>query len=315
MAARRVRGRAPALQVRGVSKRYGSLQALDRVSLDLAAGEWIGLLGPNGAGKTSLMHAIVGLLEPDEGGFELLGQPIEPQRSGRARGAIGLVPQEIALYPALTVAENLSVFGLLHGVDRVDLPGRISWALDWTGLSTRAEEPVENLSGGMKRRLNIACAVLHEPRVVVLDEPTVGVDPHGRQRIWSMMAELRRTGVSLIHSSHQLHEIEATCDRILIMDKGRIIAQGRIDQLIEGLAESQRSLRVTFSQPLERMPAGSAFIVDGNAVQGTVHDVAANLRALLQLGQEEGLEILDIQLEAPTLEEVFTHMTGQGLSN
>lgn len=309
------RSQTPALQLLDVSKRYGPILALDRVSLELAAGEWIGLLGPNGAGKTSLMHTIAGLVEPDEGVFELLGQPIRPTRSGRARGAIGLVPQEIALYPALTAEENLRLFGLLHGVDRRDLSQRISWALEWTGLSARSDDAVEDLSGGMKRRLNIACAVLHEPRIVVLDEPTVGVDPQARQRIWAMLAELRRTGVSLIHSSHQLHEIEATCDRILIMERGRIIAQGRLDQLVEGLAGSRRLLRVTFSDSPERMLVDPTFEVDGNAVHGTVQDVGSQLLGLLQFGQQQGLEVLDIQLEAPTLEEVFAQMTEQEMSN
>jgi ABC-2 type transport system ATP-binding protein len=225
------------------------------------------------------------------------------------------VPQEIALYPALAVEENLRLFGLLHGVDRRDLPQRVGWALEWTELSERAEDAVQNLSGGMKRRLNIACAVLHEPRVVVLDEPTVGVDPHARQRIWEMLAELRITGVSLIHSSHQLHEIEATCDRFLIMERGSIIAQGRLDQLVEGVAGSGRLLRVTFSDSPKRMPVDPAFRVDGNAVHGTVHDVATQLLRLLQIGEQQGLEILDIQLDAPSLEEVFAHMTRQELSN
>jgi ABC-2 type transport system ATP-binding protein len=308
-----VRDREPSLRVRGIRRRFDGIQALDGLSLELGVAEWIGLLGPNGAGKTTLMHAIAGLVKVDEGSFELLGEATDPTRSRRARRLLGLVPQEVALYPQLTARENLETFGILHGVDQVDLPGRIGWALDWTGVGTRAREPVDRLSGGMRRRLNIACAVLHEPRVVLLDEPTVGVDPQGRERIWEMLQELRSKGASLIHSSHQLHEIESTCDRVLIMDRGRILAEGRLDQLIAGASSLERSLRVRFSEPPTRLQLASHFRVQGTSIHGGVRDLAEELPWLLQASRDAGLEVLDIHLEAPSLEDVFTHVTGREL--
>lgn len=305
------RDREPSLRVRGIRRRFGEIQALDGLSLDLGVGEWIGLLGPNGAGKTSLMHAIGGLVRVDEGSFELFGEIIDPTRSRRARRLLGLVPQELALYPQLTVRENLETFGVLHGVERVDLPRRIEWALDWTGVGDRAGDPVDRLSGGMRRRLNIACAVLHEPRVVLLDEPTVGVDPQGRERIWEMLEELRAHGASLIHSSHQLHEIESTCDRVLIMDGGRILAEGSLDQLIAGTSSLERSLRLSFDQPPTRLQLAPRFRIQGSSIHGEVRDLAAELQGLLQASRDAGLEVVDIHLEAPSLEDVFTHMTGR----
>ncbi|NJL27997.1 MAG: ABC transporter ATP-binding protein [Thermoanaerobaculia bacterium] len=172
----------PVLEVTDAARRYGEVAALCGVDLQLERGEWLGLLGPNGAGKTTLVRAIAGRVRLDRGEIALFGQ------------RLGVVPQEIALYPALTARENLVTFGSLHGLGRRELTLRIAWALAWTGLAERADEPVRGFSGGMKRRLNIAASVLHRPDVLLLDEPTVGVDPQSRERIWQMLAELRRGG-------------------------------------------------------------------------------------------------------------------------
>ncbi len=304
---------ATALQARGVRKRYGAIVALAGVDLDLAVGEWIGLLGPNGAGKTTLMKIIAGLVPADCGEFRLLGQPIDPTRSARTHTALGVVPQEIALYPNLTAFENLRAFARLHGVDRRDVDQRVEWALSWTGMTERAHDLVSTFSGGMQRRLNIACAVLHEPRVVLLDEPTVGVDPHARRRIWQMLEGLRESGTSLIHSSHQLDEIESTCDRVLIMDRGEIVSSGKMDELVERLLGASRRLVVRFSGAPDDGLFGPTFRIDGDRLEGEVHDLAGELPRILQAGRAHGLEVLDVRVAAPSLEDVFTQMTGQEL--
>src|SRR5262249_47383676 len=196
---------------RDARKSFGTTAALQGASLALGPGELLGLLGPNGAGKTTLVRAAAGRVRLDSGSVELLGRPLRP---GSPRPQLGVVPQEIALYGALSARENLEVFGRLQGLQGRALAERVAWALGWTALDARAGEPVKRFSGGMRRRLNIACGVLHEPRVLLLDEPTVGVDPQSRERIYEMLAGLRKGGTSLLLTTPQLEEAHATCDRI-----------------------------------------------------------------------------------------------------
>ena len=170
----------------------------------------------------------------------------------RVRRHLGWVPQDLALYPALTVRENLQVFGRLHGVARADLPERVEWALDWTGLRDRSRRPVSSLSGGMRRRLNIACGVLHRPAVVLLDEPTVGVDPHARARIWKLLESLREDGAALLQSSHQLEEIQSRCDRIVVVHRGTVVAHGTMAELAKFADLEVRAIRATSSRPVSR---------------------------------------------------------------
>jgi ABC-2 type transport system ATP-binding protein len=215
------------LEVHDATKSFGSVQALSGVSLELRRGELLGLLGPNGAGKTTLVRAIAGRVRLDRGSVR-----IHASDASRERDALGVVPQEIAVYPLLTARENLEAFGSLQGVSGAALRERVAWALEWTGLADRGREPVRRFSGGMKRRLNIACGVLHRPEVVLLDEPTVGVDPQSRERIYDMLEGLRRDGASLILTTHHLDEAEARCDRIVIMDHGKVVATGTVPQLV-----------------------------------------------------------------------------------
>jgi ABC-2 type transport system ATP-binding protein len=209
---------APALAVRDVRKRFGAIEAVNGASFDLRAGERLALLGPNGAGKTTLIRAIAGRVRPDAGSIELMGVPLVP---GSVRAELGIVPQEIALYDRLTARENLMAFGRFAGIAPTDLRERVAWALDWTGLVDRAEHQVGTFSGGMKRRVNIAAGVLHRPRVILLDEPTVGVDPQSRERIYDMLDRLRDDGASILLTTHQLEEAEVRCDRIIIYERWR----------------------------------------------------------------------------------------------
>src|SRR5215468_6761593 len=230
----------PVLTVRNAVKRFEANKALDDVTLELRECEWLALLGPNGAGKTTLVRAIAGRVRLDFGVVTL---------PGNNRETLGIVPQEISLYARLTAEENLSCFGELQGLAGAELQERVEWALDFTGLADRAGELVGTFSGGMKRRLNIACSVLHRPSVVLLDEPTVGVDPQSRERIWEMLDRLRRDGASLLLTTHQLDEAQTRCDRIIIIDRGRTIAAGTFLDLVERTVGSHRQVTLLLDQP------------------------------------------------------------------
>jgi ABC-2 type transport system ATP-binding protein len=214
------------LEITNVVKSFDGRRALDGVSIDLREREVLGLLGPNGAGKSTLVRTIMGRVAPASGEVTIFGRPAPPGDSV-SRVQVGMVPQEIALYPLLTARENLLVFGRYQGLGRAALDAAIVQALEWSALSDRAGERTKTLSGGMKRRLNMAAGVLHKPRILLLDEPTVGVDPQSRERIYSMIETLRDGGVSLIYTTHYMEEAERLCDRIAVIDHGRIIAQGR----------------------------------------------------------------------------------------
>ncbi len=305
--------RHPAVLVRDVTRCFGRRRALDGLCLSLQPREWVGLLGPNGAGKTTLLKCIAGLLAIDAGEIRLFGR--HAGRSGRRSDgrAIGYVPQEIGLYTHLTARENLSVFGELHGMSRGELRQRVEWAVEWTALSGRSDDLVGSYSVGMQRRLNIACAVLHRPRLVLLDEPTVGVDPQGRERIWRMLAQLRAEGATLVQSTHELHEIESVCNRMLIMDAGRIIAAGTVDQLVAGILGRGTRLELIFDAEGDvTLPAGTEAVA-GNRVRGWLTDVTAELPPLLEHFRQAGVRVRHMHVERPGLAAVFTRLTGREL--
>jgi ABC-2 type transport system ATP-binding protein len=302
------------LKVAQARKSFGSVQALDGASLELRQGEMLALLGPNGAGKTTLVRAIAGRARLDGGTIELFGRPLDVSGGAtNGRAELGVVPQDIALYPLLTARENLEVWGRLHGVSPHDLGPRVDRALEWTALADRAKEPIKRFSGGMKRRLNIACGILHEPKVVLLDEPTVGVDPQSRERIYDMLAGLRDRGVSLLLTTHQLEEAEARCQRIVVIDHGRVIAGGTLNELVEQTVGASR--RVTLV--LDRAPAtplpGFEAANGGTSLVAHVRDVATELPPLLAVVREAGGKVLDVEVRSPSLHAVFIHLTGRDL--
>jgi ABC-2 type transport system ATP-binding protein len=301
------------LKVTDARKSFGPTRALDGASLELRQGEMLALLGPNGAGKTTLVRAIAGRARLDGGAIELFGRPLDVAGGAlNGRTELGVVPQDIALYPLLTARENLEVWGRLHGVAPRELGPRVDRALEWTALADRAKEPIKRFSGGMKRRLNIACGILHEPRVVLLDEPTVGVDPQSRERIYDMLAGLRDRGVSLLLTTHQLEEAEARCQRIVVIDHGRVIAGGSLTELVEQTVGARR--RVTLA--LDRAPASplQGFeSANGTALVAQVRDVATELPPLLAAVREAGCKVLDVEVRSPSLHAVFIHLTGRDL--
>jgi ABC-2 type transport system ATP-binding protein len=302
-----------ALAINAARKRFGDVQALDGATFELRTGELLGLLGPNGAGKTSLIRAIAGRLRLDAGSIEIEGHPVVP---GVTRPELGIVPQELAIYPNLTARENLEVFGALYGVPSASLPSRVAWALEHAALADRAAEPVKRFSGGMKRRLNIVCALLHAPRIVLLDEPTVGVDPQSRNRIYEMLDELRRNGVSLVLTTHQLEEAEARCERIVIIDHGKVVASGTLSELVAHTLGASRVARIRASRPIDpalSLPSGAELDPDGRTIRAAVDARGSTLPDLARLAAEHGGGIEDISMHGARLQDVFITLTGREL--
>ncbi len=248
----------PAIAVEQAVKRFGETQALAGVSLELRRGEFLGLLGPNGAGKSTLLRSLVGRVRLGSGSVSINGAKAG---SEEARVALGYVPQDLALYPKLTPEENLSTFGQFLGLRGAKLREGIDWCLDWAALNERRKEPVGKLSGGMKRRLNMAAGLIHHPQIVLMDEPTVGVDPQSRERIYDMIAGLRSQGMSMIYTTHYMEEAERLCDRIAIIDHGRVIANDSAEELVRASFGSSRELLVTFAPRISATSrAGSVMV-------------------------------------------------------
>jgi ABC-2 type transport system ATP-binding protein len=300
------------LEIDSLSKRFGEVTAVDGVSLELGAGECLGLLGPNGAGKSTLIRSIVGRVLPDAGRVLVFGFAAS---SPEARAALGWVPQELALYPRLTCKENLAAFGRYHGLSGGKLAEAVAWCLDWAALTDRAGDLEKNLSGGMKRRLNMAAGIIHRPRVVLMDEPTVGVDPQSRNRIFEMIETLRDEGAAIIYTTHYMEEAERLCDRVAIIDHGRIIAQGTNQELVHSAFASRSQVVARFANPPSETEAWveqhDGHLVDGSA-EFTI-ERSTQIAGLLDDAAKASLELLDVTLRRPNLESVFLHLTGREL--
>jgi ABC-2 type transport system ATP-binding protein len=298
------------LSIVDARKSFGTVKALDGASLELREGELLALLGPNGAGKTTLIRAIAGRVRLDGGEIRVFGRLVDGRRTPPE---LGIVPQEIAVYPLMTARENLRAFGGLHGLSGGELTRQVGWALESTGLNDRADEPVRQFSGGMRRRLNIACGVLHRPRIVLLDEPTVGVDPQSRDRIYDMLAELATGGASLLVTTHHLEEAEARCSRTVIIDHGKAIAAGTLTELVEQTVGRYKlvTLRLDASAPI--VPATDIDASDARILRARMRDVAIELPPLLDRVRHAGRSVDDVDVRGPSLQSVFIHLTGREL--
>ena len=300
------------LSVEALVKRFQQVTAIDGVTLAVQRGECLGLLGPNGAGKSTLIRSIVGRVIPDSGTISIFSQPRD---SGGAREALGWIPQELALYPRLTCGENLQAFGRYYGLSGKTLDEAIAQCLNWATLTDRSGELVKNLSGGMKRRLNMAAGLIHQPRLVLMDEPTVGVDPQSRNHIFEMIEKLRDGGMSIIYTTHYMEEAERLCDRIAIIDHGRIIAQGTHSELVQGVFGSRSQVLARFAG----VDARVAVWVEahgGHSLNGTAQFTVEHpneIAGLLEASTNAGFELVDIALRKPNLESVFLHLTGREL--
>jgi len=300
------------LRVDALVKRFGELTAVNGITLELQSGECLGLLGPNGAGKSTLIRSIVGRVIPDAGTVTVFGDRAD---SAGARMALGWVPQELALYPKLTCRENLESFGQFHGLRRAELKSAMDWCLDWAALTDRAQETVQHLSGGMKRRLNMAAGLIHRPKVILMDEPTVGVDPQARNRIFEMIETLRSEGVSMIYTTHYMEEAERLCDRIAIIDHGRIIALGTKDELVRNAFASRSEVLARFANADDSVAAWvkeRGGILENGMARFTIEH-ATEIAGLLDSSAKAGHELADISLRKPNLESVFLQLTGREL--
>ncbi len=290
-----------------IHKSFDTVVALAGVSFSLHAGECLALLGPNGAGKSTLVRSISGRVELDSGAIHIA-------QGDTGIPSIGIVPQEIALYEKLTAVENLHVFGSLHGVARRDLKDRIAWALDWSGLQDRASDLVETFSGGMQRRLNVVCGLMHRPRILILDEPTVGVDPQSRNHLWKMLEELRSDETSILLTTHQLDEAQEVCDRIVIMDHGQVIAEGSFQELLKTTVGTERQVACYVAMPLPADTHIPGFVMTAeNCLVTSTENVAKDLPTRLAELHKNGIELVDMEVHQPDLRAVFLHLTGREL--
>jgi ABC-2 type transport system ATP-binding protein len=278
------------LTLERVRKAYGSTVAVDDLSLSVRRGEILGLLGPNGAGKSTTVNLAVGLLPPDTGRVVIDGGGNPQSPSVRAR--LGVAPQALALYELLSGVENLRFFGEMYGLSGAALRHRVAWSLEFVGLTERSRDRVSDYSGGMKRRLNLASALVHDPELVLLDEPTVGVDPQSRHQIFENILDLKRQGCTLIYTTHYMEEAARLCDRVAILDKGRLLALGTVDEL------------------LSRYGARPTLVAQTDQGEHRVEtdDPLAELNRLAAVGT-----VAAFQLERPTLEQVFLQLTGRSL--
>jgi ABC-2 type transport system ATP-binding protein len=306
------------LAATGLVRRFGERTAVDGVGFTVASGETFGLLGPNGAGKTTTISMICGLLAPDAGAVVVKGDPMSTGRCA-AKAHLGLVPQEVALYPDLTARENLEFFGRLQGMATGRLRTRVDEVLELVGLTDRADERIEKYSGGMQRRGNIAAALLHEPGLLILDEPTVGVDPQSRNAILTGIAELQSSGMAVLYTTHYMEEAERLCDRIAVMDEGRIVAEGTTAELV-ALVGEHPVVRLTAAGDLAGLESEAAAISGvlrashvGGRLDVVAEGSAAVLGSLLQAADERGVHVTGIEVDEPDLEDVFLHLTGKAL--
>jgi ABC-2 type transport system ATP-binding protein len=311
-------GAGSVLECHDLRKRFGERAAVDGVGFAIGPGETYGLLGPNGAGKTTTISMICGILARDGGTVLVAGQPVDVD-TPVAKAAIGYVPQELAIYPDLTARENLAFFARLYGQSGVEARTRIDDVLEVVGLTDRAGDRTDQYSGGMKRRLNIAVGLLHHPRLLVLDEPTVGVDPQSRNAILESVEALGREGMAILYTTHYMEEAERLCDRVGIIDQGRIRAEGTRRELVALIGERDKVQLNAAGDLLAGAAAlaGQEGVVDATPRDGgvelIVEEARGRLPALLQAAADAGLGVTAVEVVEPDLEAVFLHLTGRAL--
>lgn len=307
-----------ALNVNNLTKRFGNITALDCVSLSVKRGDTFGLLGPNGAGKSTLINIISGVLAYDSGDLEIFGERISvPTQEMKMK--LGVIPQEISLYDKLTARENLEFYGNLYGIERGKLRAKINSILELVGLTDRQNDRIKTYSGGMKRRINIAASVLHEPEFILMDEPTVGIDPQSRNLIFEVIESLHEKGVTIIYTSHYMEEVERLCHDIAIVDHGRVIANGTKEELIaliggvdvieievDQMAESGREkVREMYADMSPKFVDGRIFL---NTKSGGI-----KLGEIITRINSTGTYVKNAHVREPNLENVFLHLTGKEL--
>jgi ABC-2 type transport system ATP-binding protein len=307
---------AAIVEVIQLRKSYGATIALDGVSFQVFEGEIFGLVGPNGAGKTTLLSIVSCLLEPSSGEARLRGRKVN-LNDKELRREIGIVPQELALYDQLSARENLLFFGRLYGLTGAALARRVQEVLSTVGLEDRADRKVATFSGGMKRRLNLGAALVHEPRLLLLDEPTTGVDPQSRNHIFEEIRRLNRAGATVVYTSHYMEEVQSLCPRVGILDHGKLIACDFVTELLrkqDGLIRFRvPAVTPVLREGIGRIPDARLIESDSRPLELICRNVKATLPQLMALLAELKLPVLSLETEEPNLERVFLGLTGSAL--
>ena len=309
---------SPLLEVRDLHKSYGLLTAVAGVSCTVQPGECLGLLGPNGAGKTTTLSMISGLITPDGGNILIEGRPIAGD-TDPVKARLGLVPQDLALFEDLTALDNLRLFGSLYRLPPQQLHNAIDDAIDLVGLADRARDRVKTFSGGMKRRLNLAAALLHDPQLLLLDEPTVGVDPQSRNAIFDNIAALRARGKTILYTPHYMEEVERLCDRVIIMDHGKIVADESLSNLRKRTGSTallKIELAGTSPGPwlaeLRRLPGVRSARLESPNLAVELNDLGG-APEILRLLHDRGETVVHLASDRPNLESIFLSLTGRQL--
>ena len=291
------------VQIDHIAKSYGNLHAVKEISFGIQPGECLGLLGPNGAGKTTTICMITGLIQPDQGSISIDGQ--SPQHHS-VRRQLGVAPQALAIYNELTAQENLAFFGRLYGLRGKILSDRIDWALRLAGLRERQRDRTGTFSGGMKRRLNIAVALVHQPKLLLLDEPTVGVDPQSRNHIFDWILQLKSEGITILYTTHYMEEAQRLCDRVAIVDHGKLLVIDNVDNLLR-----QHGGKSIVSGQIDKLPTDYA--LPGQVEEDNWRFETDTPFETMAKISSEGVSFRSIQINGPDLESVFLSLTGRGL--
>jgi ABC-2 type transport system ATP-binding protein len=305
------------IRITDLARSFGSLQAVRGISLKIEAGETFGLLGPNGAGKTTTLSMLSTLLAPSRGDVRVFGASIV-EAPGEVRRLVGLAPQQISLYPKLTAQENLEFFGRLHGLVARALHQRVDRVLELVGLESRRDDLVYTYSGGMQRRLNLGCSLIHEPRLLLLDEPTAGVDPQSREHLFEALEQISSSGTTVIYTTHYIEEAERMCDRIAIIDEGRIAAMGTLQELLGliGMGEviEIRSGAIAMDgRALQSLPEVVKVERGGDVLRLFVENAARAINPIARAVEQAGGELESLEVYPVSLERVFLHVTGKEL--
>lgn len=305
------------LVAKNLTKSYKEVKALSNVNLSIQKGELYGMLGPNGAGKTTTISILSSLLKPDDGEIFYEGKNLY-QNLSECKKLIGVVPQEIALYEDLTASENLKFWGTMYGIKGKNLQNKSDEQLEFLGLADRKNHKIKTYSGGMKRRINIAAALLHNPKIVFMDEPTVGIDPQSRNLIFEVIEELHSRGLTMIYTTHYMEEAERLCDRIGIIDEGRIIAEGSLDELKTN-SSIKEEIHLKYSNPnknrldqLTNRYKGQLLVNEDHLILSS-SQANAELPELIQLCSQAGLLIDKVDIRSLSLESIFLELTGKSL--
>lgn len=306
------------LDIESISKTFKDIKAVENLSLTIEEGEIYGLLGPNGAGKSTTISMISTLFQPDSGEIYYKGDSILKNPKS-LENELGLVPQDIALYPTLSGYDNLKFWGHVYGIRGKELKSRIEEIAELIGLTDRLKDRIDKYSGGMKRRLNIGAALIHKPKLLIMDEPTVGIDPQSRNHILDTVRNLNKEGMTIIYTTHYMEEAEELCDRICIMDKGNLLAVGTKDELIK-LVNGKERIEVLFkdlSQPtidnIKKLKTIGEISIENDRISILSQKAENILADILQIIKESNTKIISIDVIKPSLETVFLHLTGRAL--